>query len=141
MGMPVKLSDELVQSARAEAVVSDRSITAQIEHWAKLGRAVEGALKHADTVALKRSGGDLTNAFADPSKRQSMHALLENIVASADRSQITEKLRQRGKPSYESDPACPGRVVRIDPDGTRTPGHFENRRFVPAIASQVKSAR
>ena len=135
MGMPVKLSDELVQSARAEAEATDRSITAQIEHWAKLGRAVEVALKHADTLALKRSGGDLVSAFTGASKRQTVHALLEGIAASTDRSPVTDGLRQHGKPIYETDPAYPGMVVRIDPDGTRTPGRFENRRFVPASAS------
>ena len=41
MGMPVKLSDELVESAREEAANTDRSITGQIEHWAKIGRSVE----------------------------------------------------------------------------------------------------
>lgn len=40
MGMPVKLSDELVASARTEAASTDRSITGQIEHWAKIGRSV-----------------------------------------------------------------------------------------------------
>jgi hypothetical protein len=139
--MPVKLSDELVQSAREEAAATERSITAQIEHWAKLGRAVEEALKHADTLSLKRSGGNLTNAFADESKRQNVHALLEDIVTSVDRARVTDKLRQRGKPSYETDPADPGRVVRIDPDGTRTPGHFENRRFVPASTPATKHAQ
>jgi len=34
MGMPVKLSDELVREAREEARVVNRSITGQIEHWA-----------------------------------------------------------------------------------------------------------
>ena len=33
---------------------------------------------------------------------------------------------------YGADPAFPGMVVRIGPDGSRTPGRFENRRFVPA---------
>lgn len=135
MGMPVKLSDELVQSARAEAETTDRSITAQIEHWAKLGRAVEAALKHSDILTLKRSGGDLTNAFDSESKRQAIRTLLENIAASTDRSKVTAKLRQRGKPSYETDPNHPGMVVRIEPDGSRTLGRFENRRFVPTSDS------
>lgn len=46
MGMPVKLSDELVESAREEAASTDRSITGQIEHWAKIGRSVETVLRH-----------------------------------------------------------------------------------------------
>jgi hypothetical protein len=133
MGMPVKLSDDLVLSARLEAEATDRSITAQIEHWAKLGRAVEAALKHADVLALKRSDGDLAKIFPEKSKRETVQALLERIAATTDRSGVIEKLQARGKPVYGTDPHFPGMVVRIDPDGTRTLGRFENRRFVPAV--------
>lgn len=132
MGMPVKLSDDLVQSARLEAAATDRSITAQIEHWAKLGRAVETALQHADVLALKRNNGDLIKSFPQPSEREAVRALLERIAATADRSAVVEKLRARGRPVYAADPRYPGMVVRIDPDGGRTPGHFVDRRFVPA---------
>jgi len=58
MGMPVKLSEDLVNEARQEAKASNRSITAQIEHWAKIGSSVESAMRHDDVLALKR-GGDL----------------------------------------------------------------------------------
>ncbi len=133
MGMPVKLSDDLVLSARLEADATDRSITAQIEHWAKLGRAAEAALKHTDVLALKRSNGDLTKTFPGKSKQESIQVLLERIAATTDRSGVIEKLQARGKPVYSADPRFPGMVVRIDPDGTRTPGRFENRRFVPAV--------
>jgi hypothetical protein len=132
MGMPVKLSDDLVQSARLEAAATDRSITAQIEHWAKLGRAVETALRHADVLALKRSNGDLLKSFSDPSERETVHALLERIATTTDRSAVLEKLRARGKPVYATDPRYPSMIVRIDPDGGRIPGHFVDRHFVPA---------
>ena len=136
MGMPVKLSDDLVLSARLEAEATDRSIAAQVEHWAKLGRAVEAALQHADTLALKGSDGDLANAFPNLSQRETVHALLERIVATTDRSAVTGRLQARGKPVYGTDPRFPGLVVRIAPDGTRMPGHFENRRFVPTADGQ-----
>lgn len=41
MGSAVKLSDELVASARHESEIYSRSMTQQIEHWARIGRAVE----------------------------------------------------------------------------------------------------
>ena len=54
MPQPVKLSDPLVQAARAAADDADRSIAGQIEHWARLGRAVEATLSLEDTSRLKR---------------------------------------------------------------------------------------
>ena len=132
MGMPVKLSDVLVKVARTEAKATNRSITAQVEHWAKLGRAVEAALRHADLLDLKRSGGDLDRAFADATKREDVLALLDKIARSTDREVIMERLQARGKSVYATDPVHPGMLVKIDPDGTRTPGRLENRKFIPA---------
>lgn len=39
----VKLNSRLVDEARREAELFQRSIAGQIEHWAKLGRAIENA--------------------------------------------------------------------------------------------------
>ncbi len=41
MSTAVKLSSELVEAARAEAELYSRSMTQQIEHWARVGRAIE----------------------------------------------------------------------------------------------------
>ncbi len=41
MATALKLSDELVEIARPHAAAQHRSIPKQIEHWARLGKAVE----------------------------------------------------------------------------------------------------
>ena len=51
--------------------MADRPITAQIEHWVKLGRSVETALRHEDALVLKATGGDLQRAFPGPRGRMS----------------------------------------------------------------------
>ncbi|HSF03478.1 MAG TPA: hypothetical protein VLA62_10720, partial [Solirubrobacterales bacterium] len=56
MPSPVKVSDRLLALARREARGAHRSATAQIEHWATLGRAVEVLLAYRDVLALKRAG-------------------------------------------------------------------------------------
>lgn len=55
MGRAVKLSDELVESARHESAIYSRSMTQQIEHWARIGRAVErtGAFGERVRAALE----------------------------------------------------------------------------------------
>ena len=45
MGQPVKLSDELVDDARAVVPFSQRSIAGQIEFWAGLGKSIEPLLR------------------------------------------------------------------------------------------------
>ena len=37
----VKLNEELIEAARTESAVRSRSMTQQIEYWARIGRAVE----------------------------------------------------------------------------------------------------
>jgi hypothetical protein len=132
MGMPVKLSDELVLSARIEAEGADRSITAQIEHWAKLGRAAEVALGYSSATALKRSGGKIATVLGNRASYNSVIEVLTKLVSSGDRRDVKTAVRASGKPAYGMDSAHPGLVVREDPDGTRTPGRFVNRKFVPA---------
>jgi hypothetical protein len=130
MGMPVKLSDDLVQSAREEAASTERSITRQIEHWARIGRSVEAVLRHQDVQALKRSPMDAT--LTGPARR-AIEAALERAVADTGRAALARRLKA-GRVVYQSDPAGSGLTERIGPDGTRTLGRLVNRRFVPARA-------
>ena len=127
MGMPVKLSDDLVESAREEAARSDRSITGQIEHWAKIGRSVETLLRHQEVQALKQSPLEarLTNGA-----RQAIQAALAKAVADGGRRSLGRTLLQ-GRTVYQSDPAGSGLTERIEPDGRRTLGRLNRRRFVP----------
>jgi hypothetical protein len=133
MGMPVKLSDELVESAREEAASTDRSITGQIEHWAKIGRSVETVLRHQDVQTLKRSPlkAQLTGGM-----RNAIQAVLDRVVSEDDRPSLARSL-QAGRAVYQSDPAGSGLIERIEPDGSRTLGRLVKRRFVPADPTRV----
>src|SRR5436190_20017564 len=51
-----KLSSAFINEARKEAEVLHRSVIAQVEHWARLGRAFE----NAPGVAIDRVRGALT---------------------------------------------------------------------------------
>src|SRR5690242_597621 len=90
VGMPVKLSDELVESAREEAANTDRSITGQIEHWAKIGRSVEIVLRHQELQTLKRSP---LKAQLPSGTRHAIQAVLERLVAEDDRRALARRLR------------------------------------------------
>lgn len=41
MPMPVKLSDELINSAKITAAATERSVPKQIEYWAAIGKVAE----------------------------------------------------------------------------------------------------
>ncbi|HEX2890102.1 TA system antitoxin ParD family protein [Vineibacter terrae] len=137
MGLPVKLSDTLVAAARDEAGPASRSLTAQIEHWAILGRAVEKLLPHNQVAALKRLGG---GAAATPAmaRREAVGRLLQRLAAGEAREPELAHLRALGGPRYGADPKHPGLIVRVDADGTRTVGQFEGRNFVPVKPTRAR---
>jgi hypothetical protein len=132
MGIPLKVSDTLFAIAKQEAQATERSITAQVEHWALIGRAVEAILAHQELLTLKQVGEVLTPLYPSVARRQEVHDLLTRIAASTDREPTKKALRESGAPLYATDPEHPGMIVQVLPDGTRTPGRLEGRRFVPA---------
>ena len=128
MAAPVKVSDRLLGLARQEAKDAHRSATAQIEHWATLGRAIEVLLSYSEVLALKRAGQTLPIPMQV--HRAEVHERLARLAADIDREGAKAHIRARGGPVYEA-AAAPGTIVEIQPDGTRTVGRLEGRRFVP----------
>ena len=57
-GIPVRLSEALTVRARTAAAVLERSLTEQVEHWARLGQAVEAAISASTLHALKARSHD-----------------------------------------------------------------------------------
>ncbi len=130
MPSPVKVSDKLLALAREEARGAHRSATAQIEHWATLGRAIEVLVAYSHVLALKRAGQALpVPAFV---RREDVHDLLAEVAQDVDRETVKARIRAAGGPLYTTDPNHPGMIVEVQGDGTRVPGHLDGRRFVPA---------
>jgi ParD-like antitoxin of type II bacterial toxin-antitoxin system len=132
MPLPVKVSDRLLALAREEAQGTHRSTTAQIEHWATLGRAVETMMAYRDVLRLKRVGQTLP-LLADI-RRDDVHELLFGTVHGLDRASVTTRIRAGGAPIYTEDPTDPTKVIEVREDGTRTSGHLRGRQFVPDAA-------
>ena len=130
MPLPVKVSDRLLALAREEARSTHRSATAQIEHWATLGRAVEAMVAYRDVLALKRAGQTLPiPAFV---RREEVHGLLAGLVEDVDRERVKARIRSAGTPLYATAPDDPGMLIEVQAAGRRTRGHLKGRRFVPA---------
>jgi ParD-like antitoxin of type II bacterial toxin-antitoxin system len=130
MAVPVKVSDKLLALAKKEAEATHRSATAQIEHWATLGRAIEVMAAYRDVLALKRVGEALPMPAFVP--RRIVHDVLTGLVTDADRESVKARIRAAGEPLYTTDPRVPGQVTEVAASGRRTPGRLVHRRFVPA---------
>ncbi|HEY4057818.1 MAG TPA: hypothetical protein VGM39_14490 [Kofleriaceae bacterium] len=56
--IPVRLSGALVELVRKEAELQERSITEQVEHWARIGQVVEAAISSASARRIKQVSHD-----------------------------------------------------------------------------------
>ena len=57
-GIPVRLSASLAAKARTAAATQERSLTEQVEHWARLGQVVEDVIMAATVKRLKARSHD-----------------------------------------------------------------------------------
>jgi hypothetical protein len=130
MSQPVKLSDALVLDARLAGEAFERSLTGQVEFWARLGRAIEPLLQGTQVLALCR------NAAARP-----LSACLETVDSPVGQQRVAEFLQTQPFPHYEQAPNEPGYLVRIESDGKRTVGRFVNRKFVTRKTPVRKRAK
>jgi hypothetical protein len=131
--MPVKLSDELVQRARKEAVRTRRSMTAQVEHWARIGQAAERSMP-ASVVERLRDGhrpGDLHPVVS----------FFERLTYSDVQKAAERKLALLKYPRYESDPGGGGRLFEVHADGRRIGGRWDlkKNRFVAGVAARRRA--
>jgi len=125
-GIPIRLSAALATSARQAALIEDRSLTEQVEHWARLGQVVEEAVMTKTVRQLKATSYD-----------ERLPALLAYADTPEATDQAAELIRARNAVRYGGDDA--GAVVRLDRAGSRTTGRVIEGRFEPA--AHAKSAR
>lgn len=118
MGQPVKLSDELVDDARAVVPFSQRSIAGQIEFWAGLGKSIEPLLRGDRALALQMSGGD-----------RPLSQLVSEVETAKGRKRLEATLARRPYPHYKTVLDHPDLICRIEEDGTETLGRFVGRDF------------
>ncbi|MEK7415735.1 MAG: hypothetical protein AAB263_20710 [Planctomycetota bacterium] len=120
MSMPVKLSDSLVIDARLAGDAMERSISGQVEFWARLGRAIDPVLNGAQAIAASRRG--TARPLAD---------LLAEVETPAGRKRLAKHVSGIPFPHYEPHPDRPGVLIRTEANGTRTNGRFVQRIFTP----------
>ena len=112
MGTPLKVSDSLFAVARQEAQAASRSITAQVEHWARIGRAVEALVAHRELLTLKKAGELLTPVFPSAARRREVQDLILRVTASTDREAVIAEIHAAGKPVYAADRHHPAWSLR-----------------------------
>ncbi|MGC8540446.1 MAG: TA system antitoxin ParD family protein [Steroidobacteraceae bacterium] len=120
MSQSVKLSGSLISEARSAIKGRERSVSAQVEYWAKMGQAIESILRVPQAASLRHQ-----------SKVPAIFAGLGSADSPAGRRRVRQILKSRPFPHYTAHPRKAGLLIRIDADGKRSTGQFINRRFEP----------
>ena len=130
---PVRLQEELMESARVDGSVQHRSAAEQIEYWADIGRKVSRRIDPDVLLAVDAGLARITvekvkSAAVDP---QSVFAALDadrvsGVLASAIAGQSPVR--------YQASKSNPGLLERMDPAGKTLLGTFIDGDFVPSEA-------
>jgi hypothetical protein len=115
----IKLSAAFVDEARRESALQVRSIGGQVEHWARLGRAIEAAPGFTLTRVKAALAGEL-----DPGELSEDEWALYDDLAMDDMAELSPtpastdfyaRLKNRvGSVGYDAE----GRLVKRKADGT-----------------------
>jgi hypothetical protein len=119
--MPLRIDGELIKEARASGNVFHRSIAQQIEHWAGLGKALEGALTVRSVARVK--------SLKQP---PDLGRLLARAGSGAGKKRTLALLAKKKGPLYGIKANRPHVLLQYQPDGTTWAGRLSKGVFVPA---------
>lgn len=122
----VSLSQDFAAELRAQADGADRSMAAQLEHWAKIARAVEAVIP-ASTVSELKAGKDASEVLS----RVGTYLVQQNPA------KLVARLEASRTPRYGVDETDPEIAIRIDPDGRQIRGRFDAAgSFIPTPTAE-----
>lgn len=92
----VRLPAKLVDDARAEAALMNRSISGQLDHWATLGRTLENMPGFTMDRVRSALNGTFSPEDLSPDERRYFHEAFDDFMATPDQAEV-EKMAAIGK--------------------------------------------
>ena len=128
---PVRLQEELMESARINGSIQHRSAAEQIEYWADIGRRVA---KTIDPDALLAVETGLARIIVKEVKSEAVDPESVFTALNADRKsgKLASAIAERSPIRYQASKSNPGLLEQTGPEGHSTVGQFVNGEFVPS---------
>ncbi len=131
----IRIDAAFLREAEREAVASNRSLGAQVEYWARIGRGVARNRSFSEDRLVQFLAGVIP---IDHLSLQEKVAAMREVQRSANSAESREKAaaelraeRQKaGLPSYTVDERYPDQLICRYTDGRIFAGHFEGSEFV-----------
>lgn len=128
---PVRLQEELMESARVSGAIQHRSAAEQIEYWADIGRKVSKTID-PDTLLAVEAG--LARIVVEKVQAEALDP--DSVFAALDAERKSGKLAsaiaERSPVRYRACRNKPGQLEKFDAEGNSIVGQFVNGEFVPA---------
>ena len=126
---PVRLQEELMESARVSGSVQHRSAAEQIEYWADIGRKVSKTVDPDILLAVEAGLARITvekvkSAAVDP---ESIFAALD---ADRESGVLASAISGQSPIRYQASRSNPGLLEQVDPTGKIVVGQFLDGEFV-----------
>ena len=126
MKRSIRLDQKLLSDAEAAGGKFKRSMAAQVEYWATVGRHVveSNEPSKADREAFKKFN----------------RVLMQQVQSGVDSGQYKEGLFKKGY-VFEASKQGPGYVDKVSPDGSRVTGQVVKGEFVEYQAKARSASR
>jgi hypothetical protein len=133
MSIPIRLDNYLVHEAEIEGVVQKRTAPKQIEYWAEVGKAVAQFIPSNDLLALVQGFVEVeVKVNKLPSVTVSSSKVFDILEHDRENKSLNNKVT-RASIWYEASVSQQGLLDRVQADGTREKGHFQNGKFLASL--------
>ncbi len=118
MSTPTRVAADLAAAAAGVAPTENRTITEQINYWARVGMHIERSGSVTNRRVLAVAAGDAQFSTLTPQERTGAHALIDARIAERVATQrFGPDARTAGAATVSLDDE--GNLIEITPDGRR----------------------
>lgn len=115
---PTRIASDVVAAATTVAPSEHRTVTEQINHWARIGLQIERSGSVANRKVLAVAEGGEQFSTLEPDERAVAHALIDASMAervAEERFGSAARLAGQTTVSLDDD----GELIEVSPDGSR----------------------
>ena len=131
---PVRLQEELMESARVNGAVQHRSAAEQIEYWADIGRKVSRSID-PDVLLAVEAGLARIKVEKIKSVAVDPEPVFAALDANRESGELASAIAEQSPIRYQASRNNPGLLEQIDQAGKTVVGQFLEGEFVPADAN------
>jgi hypothetical protein len=122
MSKAIRIDDQLLDRASAEAALHLRTPPKQIELWAQIGQLVSSRVSAEDALAISQ-GLATVRVERVTGQPVSTRQVWDKLEQSRENRSLSNRLKA-GRTVYQASQTHPGLLDEIRPDGSVRQGHF-----------------